>query len=38
MTDLQVRIGHCNPDAPNVDIHADSNRIIEEVASDDLSS
>jgi hypothetical protein len=31
MTDPQVRIGHCSPDAPNVDVYADDGMILEDV-------
>jgi hypothetical protein len=33
----QVRIGHCCPDAPNVDIHVDDSPAFEDVAFGDLS-
>lgn len=37
MADPQVRIGHCSPDAPNVDIHVDGDPAFEDVAFKDLS-
>ena len=33
----QVRIGHCSPDAPNVDIHVDGSPAFENVAFGELS-
>ena len=33
----QIRIGHCCPDAPNVDVHADGSPVLENVAFGDLS-
>ena len=37
MADPQVRIGHCSPDAPNVDIHVDGSPAFEDVAFEDIS-
>lgn len=35
--DPTVRIGHCCPDAPNVDVHVDGAPVLEDVAFGDLS-
>lgn len=35
--DPQIRIGHCCPDAPNVDVHVDGAPVLENVAFSDLS-
>jgi hypothetical protein len=35
--DPRVRIGHCSPDAPNVDVHVDGDPAFEDVAFGDLS-
>jgi hypothetical protein len=37
MANPQVRIGHCSPDAPNVDIHVDGDPAFEDVAFKDIS-
>lgn len=33
----QIRIGHCCPDAPNVDVHVDGAPVLENIAFTDLS-
>jgi len=35
--EARVRIGHCSPDAPNVDVHVDGDPAFENVAFGDLS-
>jgi hypothetical protein len=35
--DTRVRIGHCSPDAPNVDVHVDGEPAFEDVAFGDVS-
>lgn len=35
--ETQIRIGHCCPDAPNVDVHVDGSPAFEDVAFGDLS-
>ncbi|WP_340099593.1 DUF4397 domain-containing protein [Salinibaculum salinum] len=37
MVDPLVRVGHCSPDAPNVDIHVDGNLAFQDVAFEDIS-
>ncbi|MFC7134617.1 MULTISPECIES: DUF4397 domain-containing protein [Salinibaculum] len=37
MTDPMIRIGHCSPDAPNVDIQVDGETAFEDVGFRDLS-
>ncbi|MEF8784818.1 MAG: DUF4397 domain-containing protein [Haloarculaceae archaeon] len=37
MVDPLVRVGHCSPDAPNVDIHVDGNPAFQDVAFEDIS-
>lgn len=37
MADPMVRVGHCSPDAPNVDIHVDGDPAFENVAFKDIS-
>ncbi len=37
MTDPRVRVGHCSPDAPNVDVHVDGSPAFENVAFRDVS-
>jgi hypothetical protein len=37
MVNPLVRVGHCSPDAPNVDIHVDDTPAFENVAFEDIS-
>jgi hypothetical protein len=37
MTNPQIRIGHCSPDAPNVDICVDGDPVFKDVALQDIS-
>jgi len=37
MADPMARIGHCSPDAPNVDVHVDGDLAFEDVAFRDIS-